>query len=59
VLTQSVQRQATGWTAGVRFLTGEGEFSLLHRVHIGSGAHPASRKKVTVDTFTGGKAAGA
>jgi len=32
---------ATGWTIGVRFPTGAGNFFLRHRVHTGSGAHPA------------------
>jgi hypothetical protein len=33
---------ATGWTAGVRFPAGARNFSVLHSVQIGSGAHPAS-----------------
>jgi hypothetical protein len=37
----SSERLATGWTAIVRFPVGQ-EFSLLHKVQIGSGAHPAS-----------------
>jgi hypothetical protein len=35
------------------------EFSLLHVVHTGSGAHPASYPMGTGDSFLGGKAAGA
>jgi hypothetical protein len=33
---------ATGWTAGVRFPAGLRDFSLLHSVQPGSGAHPTS-----------------
>jgi hypothetical protein len=36
------QRKATGRMTGVRFPTGAGDFSLLHTVQTGSGAHPAS-----------------
>jgi hypothetical protein len=32
----------TGWMAGVRFPAGARDFSILHSVHTGSGAHPAS-----------------
>jgi hypothetical protein len=35
-------RGATGWTAGVRFQAGERDFSFLHSVQTGPGAHPAS-----------------
>jgi hypothetical protein len=41
-LAQSVERWATGWTAGVRFLAEEKDFPLLSSVQISSGAHPAS-----------------
>jgi hypothetical protein len=34
-------------------------FSLLHVIQTGSGAHPASYRKATGDSFPGGKAAGA
>jgi hypothetical protein len=33
---------APGWTAGVRFPAEARNFSLLHSVQTGSGAHPAS-----------------
>jgi hypothetical protein len=36
---QSVEQQANGWKAGVRFPEGE-VFSRLQRVQTGSGAHP-------------------
>jgi hypothetical protein len=42
---------------GVRFPVGL-EFSLLHIVQTGCGAHPASCPTGTVDSFRGGKAAG-
>jgi hypothetical protein len=35
------------------------EFSLLHIVQTGSGAHPASYQMGTAGSFSGGKAAGA
>jgi len=41
-----------------RFRAGAGNFSLYHRVQIGSGAHPASQPMVTEDSFPGGKATG-
>jgi hypothetical protein len=43
----------------VRFPAGAGNFSLHHRVQIGSGAHTASFPIGTRDSFPGGKAAGA
>jgi hypothetical protein len=42
---------------GVRVLVGS-EFSLLHIVQTGSGAHPASYPMGTGDSFPGGKATG-
>jgi hypothetical protein len=33
---------ATGWLDGVRFMAGARDFSLLHIVQTGAGAHPAS-----------------
>jgi hypothetical protein len=42
----------------VRFPAGTGNFSLNHRVHIGSGAHPASYRMGTRGSFPGGKAVG-
>jgi hypothetical protein len=41
-IAQLVWRRATGWMAGVRFPVGGRDFSLLHSVQTGSGAHPAS-----------------
>jgi hypothetical protein len=38
---------------------GSGNFSLHHRVHKGSGAHPASYPMGTEGSFPGGKATGA
>jgi hypothetical protein len=43
----------------VRFPAGAGNFSLHHRVHNGSGAHPGSYLMGTRGFFPGGKAAGA
>jgi hypothetical protein len=43
----------------VRFPAGAGKFSLHHRVHNGSGAHPASYPMGTRGSFPGGKATGA
>jgi hypothetical protein len=43
----------------VRFPAGAGNFSLHHRVHTGSGAHPASYPMGSRGSFPGGKAAGA
>jgi hypothetical protein len=43
----------------VLFPAGAGNFSLHHRVHNGSGAHPASYPVGTTGSFSGGKAAGA
>jgi hypothetical protein len=57
-IAQSVQRRATGWTTGVRFPAGQ-DFSLLHSVQTGSGAHLAPYPMDTGDPFLRGKAAGA
>jgi hypothetical protein len=43
----------------VPFPAGAGNFSLHHRVHNGSGAHPVSYSVGTRGSFPGGKAAGA
>jgi hypothetical protein len=51
-------RIAMGFRARDRFPAG-GKFSLLHRVHTGSGAHQASYPMGTGDPFTGDKADGA
>jgi hypothetical protein len=45
--------------SSVRFSVEAGNFSLHHRVHNGSGAHPASYTMGTRGSFPGGKAAGA
>jgi hypothetical protein len=42
----------------VRFPAVAGNFSLHHRVHNGSGDHPASYPMGTRGSFAGGKAAG-
>jgi hypothetical protein len=42
----------------VRFPAGAWNFSLHHRIHNGSGAHPASYPMGTRCSFPGGKAAG-
>jgi hypothetical protein len=42
----------------VRFPAGAENFSLHHRVHTGSGAHPASYPRGTRGFFPGGKAVG-
>jgi hypothetical protein len=47
------------WGSRVRFRAGTGNFSLHHRVHDGSGVHPASYPMGTRGSFPGGKAAGA
>jgi hypothetical protein len=49
---------ATGWTAGVQFLAGASNFSLLHSVHTGSGAHIKSNTMGTGGSFSGGIAGG-
>jgi hypothetical protein len=43
----------------VRFSVGAGNSSLHYRVQNGSGTHPASCPMGTMDSFPGGKAAGA
>jgi hypothetical protein len=43
----------------VRFLAGDGNFSLHHHIQNGAGAHPASYPMGTKGSFPGGKAAGA
>jgi hypothetical protein len=50
-----------GWTTeGSEFESRQGqEFSLLHVVQAGSGAHPTSYPMGTRGSFPGGKAAGA
>jgi hypothetical protein len=45
--------------SGIRFSAGAGKFSLHHRVHNGSGVHPASYPTGNGGSFPGGKAAGA
>jgi hypothetical protein len=50
-----------GWETAVQFPAGAiiGIFSLRHRFHTGSGAHPASYPVGIEGIFPGGKAAGA
>jgi hypothetical protein len=43
-ITHSVERRAASWTAGVRFPAGARDFSVLHSIQSGSGAHPASNE---------------
>jgi hypothetical protein len=59
-VAQSVQRLATGWTTeGSEFESQYGqEFSLLHVVQTGSGAHPASYSMGTGGSFPGVKRQG-
>jgi hypothetical protein len=40
-ITQSVQRQAAGWTAGVHFPAGTRDISLLYSVLTGYGGQPS------------------
>jgi hypothetical protein len=56
-VAQLVQRRPTGWVAGIRFPTGERDYSLLHSVQTGSGAHPASYPVGTGSSFPWTKAA--
>jgi hypothetical protein len=53
------KRRAFGSAAVVWFPGGARNFSLLHGVQTGYGAHPASYPFGTGDPFSGGKAAGA
>jgi hypothetical protein len=39
---EEYRRRARDWTVGVQFPAGRRDFSLLHSVQTGSGAHPAS-----------------
>jgi hypothetical protein len=48
----------TGWTAGVRFPAEKREFSLLHGVQTGSGAHPATYPTGAWSSIPGGKRPG-
>jgi hypothetical protein len=62
VIAQSVQRlgyRLDDRGSTVRFPARAGNFSLHHRVQIGSGARPASYPMGTRHSFRGGKAAGA
>jgi hypothetical protein len=59
VITQSLQRLGYGQDdrgSKVQFPAGAGNFSLHHRVHIGSGSHPASYPMDTRGSFPGGVA---
>jgi hypothetical protein len=57
-VVQLVKQWATDWKAGVLFLEGARDFSQLHSVQTGSGAHTASYPMGIRGTFPGGKAAG-
>jgi hypothetical protein len=56
-IAQSIQRLATGWTIGVRFSAGAGNFSLRQHVQTGSRAHPASYPMGSGGSFPKVKAA--
>jgi hypothetical protein len=53
------RRKNRNWGSRVRLPARTGNFSLLHRVQAGSGAHPASYTVDTKGSFLGDKAAGA
>jgi hypothetical protein len=53
-IARSVYGVVTGWTIGVRFPAGTGNFSLHHRVQTGSGAHPDFYPTGTGGSFLGG-----
>jgi hypothetical protein len=57
-ITQSVLRRATSSMAGVRFLAGARDISVIHSVQIGSGAHTTSYKITIENYFREGKRAG-
>jgi hypothetical protein len=59
VFLTDIYERDPGSTAGVRFPAGARDFSLLHSVQNGSGAHPASYPVVPEALSRGGKAAGA
>jgi len=48
----------TGWTTGVRFLSGAGNFFLRHRIQRGFGAHPDSYRTGTGGPYPGVKRPG-
>jgi hypothetical protein len=54
-VAQAAQCLTTGWTIGVRSLTGAEDFSSSPCVQTGSGAHPASHSMSTGRPFLGGK----
>jgi hypothetical protein len=56
-LVRSVWQKARGWMAGVKFLAGESDVSLLHSVQTSSGAHPAYYSTGTGGSLPRGKAA--
>jgi hypothetical protein len=58
-ISQSVQRQATGWTTWVHFPVAARYLSLHHVVQTGSDDHPVSYLTGTVGSFAGYKADGA
>jgi hypothetical protein len=51
------EKLESGWTARSQFLARERDFSLLHNVQTGSGAHTVSYPMGTMGIFPGGKAA--
>jgi hypothetical protein len=58
-IAQSVYRQATCWMAGLRFPAWERDFSPLHSVQTGSGAHSASYAVDSGGFVSWGRATGA
>jgi hypothetical protein len=50
---------AADWTAGVRFAVGARDFSFLHSLQTGSGAHSASYPMGVGGSFPGAEAANA
>jgi hypothetical protein len=58
-IAQSVWRQATGWTVGLRSQEGTRDFCVLHSIQTGSGAHPAPHPTGNGGSLPQDKGAGA
>jgi hypothetical protein len=54
-MAQSIWQWATSWTAGVRFPVETRDFSLLHCIQTGYGAHPVSYPMGNEGSFSKGK----
>jgi hypothetical protein len=54
-IAQLLYGQPRGWKIGVRFPAGASDFTHLHIVQTGTGAHPASYIMSTRGSFPGGK----